>query len=107
MKKILIDLHIPNIPILPFRLAPIPPWKLLCADVCNYFFGLSKRNFTDVELRTVFCEHAESHEPSVFIFMDGSKSSAGVGFGVHTDDLIEEVLFPPLLLTIRQNCQEF
>ena len=35
-----------------------------------------------MEIREEFLEHLEEHEDSSFVFTDGSKSNAGIGFGV-------------------------
>ena len=37
---------------------------------------------TEVEIRSIFMEHSEVHNDSACIFTNGSKSSAGVGYGV-------------------------
>ena len=71
--------------VIPFKFPVIPPWKLPEVSFCNYFIGV-KKNMTEVEIRSIFMEHVLEHENSRFIFTDGSKCSAGVGFGVSNTD---------------------
>ena len=49
---------------------------------------------TEVEARSIFMEHIEEHNNSNFIFTYGSKSSAGVGFGVYSADFLRRGALP-------------
>ena len=98
VKRFLADLHIPIIQVLPFQRSAVPPWKLPFVTFCRYFSSL-KKNFSDVELRNTFLSHAEIHENSNFIFTDGSKSDAGVGFGVHLDNFNQKGALPVIAST--------
>ena len=69
----------------PNRYSPIPPWKLPCIDHCQTPIN-SKRDLEDIVVCTEFLKHMEEHRGSVFIFTDGSKSNAGVGFGAVSKD---------------------
>ena len=50
-------------------------------EFCQYLPS-TKANLLDVVSRAIFSEHVECHSDSVSVFTDGSKSDAGVGFGV-------------------------
>ena len=60
-----------------------PPWKLPTIKYCRYFIGI-KKEMLEEEIRNMFLEHATEHSNSTFIFTDGSKSNAGVGYGVYS-----------------------
>ena len=85
IKIILADMGIPNTGVSPCSFSTVPPWELPLVEHCKYFNGI-KGNFTDSEMRLLFIEHMEVHRGSEFVFTDGSKSNAGVGFGVHFSD---------------------
>ena len=72
-----------NNKILRFKTSTTPPWKLPEVTYCRYFLG-TKRDFIDEEMRGIFMEHIINHKNSTWIFTDGSKSNAGVGFGVYS-----------------------
>ena len=61
------------------KFSSVPPWKLPDIKYCNYIQSC-KKDFTDVEVRLIFLEHLSEHLNAVFVFTDGSKSSAGVGY---------------------------
>ena len=69
----------------PFKFSVTPPWKLPFITFCKYFTGV-KRQMTEIEIRSLFMEHIETHVDSAWIFTDGSKSSTGVGYGVYSRD---------------------
>ena len=75
------ELDIPKIKILPVKYSTVPPWKLPSIEICKCI-STSKKDMSTVRLRSTFLEHMEVHRESVSIFTDGSKSSAGAGFGV-------------------------
>ena len=58
-----------------------PPLEASFSGVFNYFTE-TKQDVGDDALRLIFHEHLSYHEDTVFIYTDGSKSNAGVGFGV-------------------------
>ena len=63
----------------------IPPWKQPVFEYCKYFNDF-KKNLTDDAMKAIFLEHKVQHASSVAIYTDGSKSSAGAGFGVASAD---------------------
>ena len=67
--------------IVPARFSVTPPWKFPSINFCRYF-NFSKSEISDEVMRSIFLEHYATHRNSVDIFTDGSKSDAGVGFGV-------------------------
>ena len=85
VKQLLSNLDIARNAVLPFRISPTPPWKLPEISFCKYFIGI-KKDMTEVEARSIFMEHVQEHSESIFIFTDGSKSGAGVGFGVYSSE---------------------
>ena len=85
IRLILADLNINKGPVLAFQYSVIPPWELPAVTFCRYFPG-SKRNLSDSEIRTIFLDHKDEHKNSLSIFTDGSRSNAGVGFGVFSEE---------------------
>ena len=85
IRLILADLNIYKGPVLAFQYSVIPPWELPAVTFCRYFHG-SKRNLSDSEIRSIFLDHKDEHKNSLSIFTDGSKSNAGVGFRVFSEE---------------------
>ena len=81
IKEILEDLQVPTGKILPAKLSVFPPWKLPSIEYCNCIVDSKKDQLNSV-LKQKFLAHLNSHRNNVFIFTDGSKSDAGVGFEV-------------------------
>ena len=81
VKRIKEELDLTNMPIMPSKIPIIPPWKLPVIEYCQYFSN-TKKNISDEIIRQVFLSHASQHRNAVPVFTDGSKSDAGVGFGV-------------------------
>ena len=65
----------------PVKLSIIPPWKFPSIVNCNYF-KCFKKELPDEIIHAIFLDHSAQHASAVSIFTDGSKSDAGVGFGV-------------------------
>ena len=63
------------------RLLHVPPWKLLAVSYCRYM-PANKSTMSEHAARTLFTDHASVHEGCTPIFTYGSRSDAGVGFGV-------------------------
>ena len=80
-KKILDDFTLPKPKVLSFKHSFIPPWKLTCVDFCRNVLS-SKMESSDSIRRCQFLDHAATHTDSMCVYTDGSKSDAGVGFGV-------------------------
>ena len=93
IRKILVDVSVGNNPICPHKVPVTPPWKLPEIHFCRYFKG-SKKNMTDDEIKAQFYEHVVEHDGSVSVFTDGSKSDAGVGFGVIINDFSHKGVLP-------------
>ncbi|XP_068206244.1 uncharacterized protein [Palaemon carinicauda] len=51
---------------------------------------------SDLESQSLFVEHVVEHRGSNFVYTDGSKSDAGVGFGVHSNDFNRSGALPPV-----------
>ena len=83
VKQILRNTSLGVVKVLSFKISVIPPWNLPEIVYCKYFIGF-KNEMTEVEACSIFMEHMAEHSGSVFIFTDGSKSNAGVGFGVYS-----------------------
>ena len=63
----------------------VPPWNLPSVEHCRCFSGRKQEVNADV-LRISFLEHVLDHEGSSLVFTDGSKSDAGVRYGVVSPD---------------------
>ena len=59
----------------------VPPWNLPLVEYCRYFSS-TRNEMSDDLMRFSFLEHISNHKESILVFTDGSKSDAGVGFGV-------------------------
>ncbi|XP_076061530.1 uncharacterized protein LOC143037283 [Oratosquilla oratoria] len=78
-----------------FRSSPIPsllidareiPLELYRqSSIIRYFKGF-KKDKSDAEIKGQFLEHITEHLDSTFVFTDGSKTDAGVGYGVFSDN---------------------
>ena len=71
----------------------IPPRVIPEVTFCQYFIGV-KNHVLEEEVRLIFNEHVAVHRGSCFIFTDGSKSNADVGFGVYGSDFCYKVSLP-------------
>ena len=71
----------------------IPPWELPAVTFCRYFPG-SKRNLLDSEIKSICLDHKDEHKNSPSIFTDGSKSNAGIGFGVFSEEFSRKGALP-------------
>ena len=81
VNSVMTHIDLLNIDILPARLPVTPPWNFPIVKFCRYF-SFIKSEVSDEVMRSIFLEHYATHSNSVDIFTDGSKSDAGVGFGV-------------------------
>ena len=93
VKQILTQLNLAVNPVCPFKFSVTPPWKLPVVRFCRYFRGI-KKNMLEEEIRLFFIEHVTEHDNSVFVFTDGSKSSAGVGYGVASNNFSRRGALP-------------
>ncbi|XP_066938239.1 uncharacterized protein, partial [Macrobrachium rosenbergii] len=82
---ILRELNMPRVKILPVKYSVIPPWKFPEVEFCKYFNF--KSELSCEAMRSIFLEHSMEHGTYTPIFTDGSKSDAGVGFGVAFPDI--------------------
>ena len=92
-QKILDDFTLPKPKICSFKQSFIPPWKLACIDCCENCFS-SKKESSDYTRRIEFLEHTSIHNDSIYVYTDGSKSDAGVGFGVVFPDFTRSGALP-------------
>ena len=88
------ELGIANKKVLPYKFSAIPPWKLPSLDYCDILFS-NKRELSDIIIRNEFLMHMEEHKGFSFVFTDGSKSDAGVGFGVISETFNRYGCLPP------------
>ena len=82
VRIILEDLEISRGKVFPVRYSAFPPWKLPSVEYCSSLIGYKKDSSEDV-IRQHFLNHLGSHNTSVHVFTDGSKSDAGIGFGLY------------------------
>ena len=78
--KLFEELCIPRMKVHPFKYSVVPPWKLPSVEHCEWYLGKT-HDMGDEILRLSFLKHLEDHHNSAMVFTNGSKSSAGVGFG--------------------------
>ena len=97
------ELDIPKIKILPVKCSLVPPWKLPVVEYCKCIPNPKKDIPTEV-MRLTFLEHLECHKGSTLIFTDGSKSSAGVGFGVVFPDFTRSGSMPTQASIFTAEC---
>ena len=71
----------PKVKIWPSKYSVVPPWKLSLLEHCKSFCS-TRNEMSDEMMRLSFLEHILDHKESILVFTDGSKSDAGVGFGV-------------------------
>ncbi|XP_066941282.1 uncharacterized protein [Macrobrachium rosenbergii] len=95
VKQLLGTTDISRDEVLPYKMSVIPLWKLTEISFCKYFNGF-KKNMTDIDIRSIFMEHSEVHKDSIRVITDGSKSSAGAGFGVFSNKLCTKDALPVL-----------
>ena len=81
IKCIVQELDIMKGKIIPVKFLTFPPWRLPSVEYCKWFTGF-KANISDDNLKQAFLCHIEEHKNSIVIYTDGSKSDAGVGYGV-------------------------
>ena len=80
-RAVIDQLNILKTEIIPAKLSVTPPWKLPDVKFCRYF-NLSKTEISTEAMRSIFLDHCTQHADTISVFTDGSKSDAGVGFGV-------------------------
>ncbi|MEL6986791.1 MAG: reverse transcriptase domain-containing protein [Bacteroidota bacterium] len=73
--------NIPLQKIIPKKFSVIPPWTLPVVEPC-FCFKQAKKEMSDVEIKSLFLDHSQQHDNCIPVFTDGTKSEAGVGFGV-------------------------
>ena len=101
--KLLEEIGVPKVKILPHKYSVVPPWKLPSVEFCKCITD-SKKEMSTVVMRLTFLEHLESHEDSIFVYTDGSKSSAGVGFGVVFPDFNQSGRLPEQTSIFTAEC---
>ena len=77
-----LDYQLNSETILPEPIPEEPPWQLtinLCKDLYQY----KKGRIPDNILREIYHDHLTSHQGSLQIYTDGSKSNTGVGYAYH------------------------
>ena len=77
-----LDYHLNPETILPEHIPEEPPWQLdinLCKDLYQY----KKGRIPDNILREIYHDHLLSHQGSLQIYTDGSKSNTGVAYAYH------------------------
>ena len=65
-----------------------PQWDLERANCCKEMLAINKDQFSPGSIKQLFLEHQESHEGSIPIYTDGSKSNMGVGYAVVMPDRV-------------------
>lgn len=77
----MVTLSLPSIPICPYRLPRVGYWQFPAVSVCAPVIDCKRDVPPHVSL-PLFLDHLSSHSNSIPVFTDGSKSEAGVGYGV-------------------------
>ena len=74
-------LSVQSVPICPFRFPKVGFWQLPQISVCSPDIA-KKGDLLPCQSHALFHEHLSEHSDSVAVYTDGSKSAAGVGYGV-------------------------
>ena len=85
VKQVLEELGLLDHNVCPFKISAVPPWNFPIIKFCRYFKSF-KRDLSAQETKQLFLEHVQIHCNSYFIYTDGTKSDAGVGFGVVSEN---------------------
>lgn len=72
---------IPHISVCPHRLPRVGYWQLPSVSVCGPAIA-NKNSIPHCQSHALFLEHSSTHADCTPVYTDGSKSDAGVGFGV-------------------------
>ena len=75
------DLSIPLIVVSPQRFPKVGYWQFPQVSVCGPNIA-NKNSIPNCQSHALFLEHSHTHNNSIPVYTDGSKSEAGVGFGV-------------------------
>ena len=81
VRSVMSGLSIPCLPVCPHKVPRVGPWLLPRVRFCKSIPG-GKGSLTSQESLAYFLEHSVTHEGSVPVYTDGSKTDTGVGFGV-------------------------
>ena len=60
-----------------------PPWRISKISICDDLEGYSKRDVPHSILKRVYLDHMHTHNNSVTIYTDGSRTDDGVAFAIH------------------------
>ena len=89
------DLSVPSVPVCPYRLPRVGYWRFPEVALCPPTIE-NKRDFPSCVSQALFLEHYATHSDSIHVFTDGSKSDAGVGFGVVFPSFCRGASLPPV-----------
>ena len=79
--SVMSDLSIASTPVCPYRLPRVGYWQFPEVAVCPPVID-NKKDLPPLVCQALFLEHYSTHSDSTPVFTDGSKSDAGVGYGV-------------------------
>ena len=77
-----LDYQLNSETILPEPIPEEPPWQL-AINLCKDLYQYKKGRIPDNILREIYQDHLTSHQGSLQIYADGSKSNTGVGYAYH------------------------
>lgn len=81
VSSVMADLSIAFTPVCPYRLPRVGYWQFPDVAVCPPVID-NKKDLPPHVCQALFLDHYSTHSDSTPVFTDGSKSAAGVGYGV-------------------------
>ena len=81
----------------------VPPWKFPSVEFCKCISS-TKEEMSAMMMQNIFLEHLECHQDSIFIYTDGSKANAGVGFGITFPDFTRSGKLPEQASIFTAEC---
>ena len=63
-----------------------PPWKYSGINICEELYEYRKNRYTAIEMEYIFNEHLNSHNNSLQLYTDCSKTEEGVAFCYQIDE---------------------
>ncbi|KAK4328568.1 hypothetical protein Pmani_001044 [Petrolisthes manimaculis] len=96
VRKAMEEMGIEDFQIRPVRVPRVAPWLLPEVFPCTCFTD-KKESLPPPVAHSLFLEHAFTHRESLPVYTDGSKSDAGVGFGVVFPDFCRGGRLPSVM----------
>ncbi|KAK3869595.1 hypothetical protein Pcinc_025118 [Petrolisthes cinctipes] len=105
VRKAMEEMGIDDFQICPVRVPRVAPWLFPEVFPCTCF--TDKKESPPPVARSLFLEHAFTHMDSLHVYTDGSKSDAGVGFGVVFPDFSRGGRLPSVMSFLLLSSRPF